>query len=230
MTVAGNSVVRMVAVGALCERLGVAAFGAGDYRRVAMAHRSMRERVRAVVDAVITEPGYDAAQEQAAALMQVAREAIAGRGTPAARVGAFEALAAGIGGEAMMRRRHKYGARPVTVDGVRYASQAEAIRGQQLAAQLRLGLIRELELQPRFALGCPENVYVADFRVVDDRGRVRVEDVKGFETPAFRRNKRLWRKYGPHPLHVLTRQRRGDQWRVEIIEGEHTHGRDAQEV
>ena len=44
--------------------------------------------------------------------------------------------------------------------------------------------------------------------------KVWAEDVKGVETPAFRKNKRLWKSYGPCPLRII----RGGKV-VETIEG-----------
>ena len=74
-----------------------------------------------------------------------------------------------------MRSRTKYGARPVTIDGHRFASQAEARRYTVLRARLAAGEIFDLELQPRFPIvvdarpvrfkgGGRAMVYVADFR------------------------------------------------------------------
>ena len=43
-----------------------------------------------------------------------------------------------------------------------------------------------------------------------------VEDVKGVETPAFKKNKRLWRSYGRCLLVVKTR--RNNRWINEMVE------------
>ena len=105
-------------------------------------------------------------------------------------------------------RRHKYGAKPTEVDGIRFASTKEAKRYQELKLLERAGEIINLELQPRFELlvplpkGHPDagtrlkcvGTYIADFAYTEpgyrpllDR-RV-VEDVKGFKTPLYR-----WKK------------------------------------
>lgn len=92
------------------------------------------------------------------------------------------------------RRKNKFGAVPVIVDGVRFASRAEAKRHAYLQVMQRAGLISDLKLQPRFALvvnGIKVGTYVADFSYVDkERGHV-VEDVK---SPATRTNVFLLKK------------------------------------
>lgn len=91
-----------------------------------------------------------------------------------------------------MKRRHKYNASPkiVEVDGkpVRFASSVEADHYLDMLAEQRLGLIGEIELQPEFKFVIDgvkmRNRYVADFRFFDHRtGKVRVIDVKGYDTP-----------------------------------------------
>ena len=66
-----------------------------------------------------------------------------------------------------------------------------------------------------------QTVYVPDFLVLarDDGGELdaRFEDVKGVETARFRLVRKLWPKYGPCDLHILTRK--GSGWSAEIISG-----------
>jgi Protein of unknown function (DUF1064) len=86
------------------------------------------------------------------------------------------------------RRRNKYGAVPTIVDGIRFASKLEAARYAQLRQMQSVGLIRNLELQPRFP--CVVNSvkvcdYVADFAYFRDNTRV-IEDVKGVQTDVFK--------------------------------------------
>lgn len=101
-------------------------------------------------------------------------------------------------------RRSKYKAKPVVYGGVRYASKAEGARAVHLDMLVRTGKIGWWIGQPKFRLGCPENIYVADFLVVGTDGRVlRVEDVKGMETQKFKRDRRLWKRYGPCRLWVV---------------------------
>lgn len=104
-----------------------------------------------------------------------------------------------------------------TLNGVVYASKAEMLRADELDGFLRLALVVHVIEQPLVRLGCAENKYHPDFFVVDDAGKFWYEDVKGHETIAFNRWKRLWRAHGPAPLRIL--MRRGAGWKVEQIEG-----------
>jgi hypothetical protein len=113
---------------------------------------------------------------------------------------------------------NKYHAKPTEYNGVRYASKAEAKRAAELDLLKKNGDIIEWIGQPKFRLGVPENVYVADFLVVAPipitipgyRETIQehdtwVEDVKGKETPKFKHNKKLWKRYGRLPLHIISR-------------------------
>lgn len=103
-----------------------------------------------------------------------------------------------------------------TFDGKVYDSKAEMLRAKQLRSYINMDLTYEVVEQPRVSLGCRENIYVPDFLVIGPNGS-HYEDVKGMETAAFKKNKKLWAKYGRLPLHILTRQR-GGGWNTEIIE------------
>jgi len=95
----------------------------------------------------------------------------------------------------------KYKAKRTTIDGITFASKAEAKRYEELKYMEMAGEIEWLELQPVFPLhatGFTEegltNIkigkYVADFRYIDaDSGREIIEDVKGFKTPLYK-----WKK------------------------------------
>ena len=96
----------------------------------------------------------------------------------------------------------KYKARPVTIDGIRFASGAEGTRYRTLKVLEADGRITALELQPVFVLAPgvlvpgekrkrPALRYVADFAYTDQYGRRVVEDVKGVETPVFRIKRHL---------------------------------------
>lgn len=99
----------------------------------------------------------------------------------------------------------KYRAVPTVVDGIRFASQKEARRYQELKLLERAGEIRGLVLQPRFPLWAHTGQAQADpIRVGEYRGdfvfeercqKTRVwcqvvEDVKGVKTPLYRWKKR----------------------------------------
>lgn len=104
--------------------------------------------------------------------------------------------------EAPAPRKHKYGATPTRVDGIRFDSKREAERYGELKLLEEAGEIESLQLQPRFQLMAKATVgreklravvYVGDFAYTED-GRQVVEDVKGVETPIWRlkRNMFLW--------------------------------------
>lgn len=87
----------------------------------------------------------------------------------------------------------KYHAKRTTIDGITFASKAEAKRYSQLKLLERAGEIRNLELQPSYDLevnGILICRYVADFRYVI-RGGQKVEDVKGVKTPVYKIKKKL---------------------------------------
>lgn len=91
-----------------------------------------------------------------------------------------------------------------TFDGKTYASRAEMLYAQELDMRLRAGDLIEVVEQPRLSLGVRENVYVPDFLIVPaERDRPYYVDVKGVETPAFKRNKKLWARYGRLDLHIV---------------------------
>jgi len=88
------------------------------------------------------------------------------------------------------------------VDGIVFASKAEARRYLELRLLERAGEITELEIQKRYPLtafdGTRLATYVADFAYVDRKSGQRVtEDVKGVETPAFKLKSKLFEaQYG----------------------------------
>jgi hypothetical protein len=122
-------------------------------------------------------------------------------------------------------KAHKYRAKRTEVDGIKFASQKEARRYQELKLLERAGDIRNLKLQPRYALcplvieradvrdvnlgtasvrRCPVSNYVADFEYEQsDRGyggvkwTLVVEDSKGMKTDVYRLKKRWFEaQYG----------------------------------
>lgn len=100
------------------------------------------------------------------------------------------------------KKRHKYNARRVTVDGHTFDSKAEARRYNQLRLLQRVGDIADLELQPSFELqpgftdasGKRQRAihYIADFAYTLPDGRRIVEDVKGVETAVFKLKRKLF--------------------------------------
>lgn len=88
----------------------------------------------------------------------------------------------------------KYRAQPVVIDGIRFDSKAEGHRYATLKRMQGAGLIRDLELKPKFpceVAGRKVCTYIADFGYSTDKdGRV-IEDVKGVKTPVYRLKKKL---------------------------------------
>lgn len=87
--------------------------------------------------------------------------------------------------EGLSTKRHKYGAKAVEVDGIRFASKMEAKRYGQLKLLAAGGVIENLVLQPKFPIvidGTKVCEYRADFSYFENGKRV-VEDVK---TPGTR--------------------------------------------
>ncbi len=92
------------------------------------------------------------------------------------------------------RRRHKYRATPVMLNGIRFDSKREAQRYLQLLMLQRAGDIADLELQPEFVIATKprKRVYRADFRYTETgTGATVVEDVKGFDTETSRLKRAL---------------------------------------
>lgn len=115
-------------------------------------------------------------------------------------------------------KRNKYGVSPPeqrTFDGKVYASKAEMIRAQEWAISLRNFPDIAVFEQVRVSLGCRENIFVVDFLTWGKRAGLIAEEVKGMRTAKFERDVKLWKRYGPCPLHILTRD--GSSWKTEII-------------
>lgn len=104
----------------------------------------------------------------------------------------------------------KYRNVPTEVDGIRFASKAEAARYGELKLLEKAGEIRGLKLQPRFIVVDGYNngegkrirpaSYIADFQYIED-GKTIVEDVKSpaSKTPLYLLKKKLFeQRY--HPL------------------------------
>ena len=95
-------------------------------------------------------------------------------------------------------KRAKFGNKKIELDGIKFDSLAEANRYCALKLRVRIGEIRDLELQPRFDIivnGVKVAYYKADFRYrVAATGEVVVEDVKSpitAEDATFRLKKKL---------------------------------------
>jgi Protein of unknown function (DUF1064) len=91
----------------------------------------------------------------------------------------------------------KYHNRKTLYQGITFDSRKEATRYQELLLMQRAGLIRNIELQPRYDLIVNSQkigFYKADFRYkLFDTGYVVVEDVKSVatKTPVYQLKKKL---------------------------------------
>ena len=94
-----------------------------------------------------------------------------------------------------MAKRHKYGAKAVTIDGIRFASKKEGKRYAELKLLAKSGEISELQRQVPFRYELDGELmftYVADFTYLDKlEGLTIIEDVKGVKTPLYRLKKKL---------------------------------------
>lgn len=94
------------------------------------------------------------------------------------------------------QKSNKYGAKKITVDGIKFDSKAEARRYGQLKMLVMAGEISNLKLQPAYELLCPTPQgatakvakYTADFKYTCNKtGNRIVEDVKGKDTRESKR-------------------------------------------
>ena len=104
-----------------------------------------------------------------------------------------------------MKRPNKFRNTPVTVEGIRFDSKAEAKRWGQLRLLERANQIRDLERQVTYRLEVNSELvsrYVADFRYFDRaRSEWVVEDVKGVRTPEFKLKAKLMKAI--HRIEVI---------------------------
>jgi len=102
--------------------------------------------------------------------------------------------------------RNKYKVSPAaerTFNGRTYDSKAECLYAQQLDLMLQSGDVLDVVEQPRVTLGVPENVYRPDFLIIPDGELPYYVDVKGMETPKFKKDKKLWKAYGRLDLYIV---------------------------
>lgn len=93
----------------------------------------------------------------------------------------------------MLRAPSKYRNSPTVVDGVTFASKAEARRYSELKLSEKAGQIASLKVHPEFYLevnGVQICKYVGDFGYYAN-GRYVLEDVKGVRTAVYQLKKRL---------------------------------------
>ena len=86
--------------------------------------------------------------------------------------------------------RHKFGAKPCELDGIKFASKKERRRYQELKL-LQLGG-NVLFFLRQTSIHLPGGVkYICDFQVFWSDGTVTFEDVKGYRTDLYKAKKRL---------------------------------------
>jgi len=119
----------------------------------------------------------------------------------------YKAMTKGVGGSKYKAIRTQHGGRV-------YDSKAEADYARRLDEWREEGLVEWVLPQVTIPLG-PDFSTRVDFlvehlgqpRLVLGKETSRTEviavEVKGYETPRFRKIKKLWRKYGPFPLWVV---------------------------
>ncbi|MBL4699865.1 DUF1064 domain-containing protein [bacterium AH-315-I18] len=107
-----------------------------------------------------------------------------------------------------------------TWNGKTYDSKAEMEFARQLDFLQESGNIIEYIEQPKVYLGARENSYKPDFFVVPKDGLPYYVDVKGCETGAFIKNKKLWSIYGRLHLKIIKKQRGGFRTVEVVVPGE----------
>lgn len=93
----------------------------------------------------------------------------------------------------LFNRYSKYRAVRTEVDGITFASKAEA----SLYQYLKLTGQESIEIGPKVYLTDAKILFKPDFRC----GAVYYE-MKGMETPSYKLKKRLWQHYGPTALYI----------------------------
>ena len=113
------------------------------------------------------------------------------------RITEEEAVKLGIIGPA--KKKSKYGARKVRVDGLCFDSQLEADYYIELKLRQRAGEIVGFCRQGRFIITAGERAteYVCDFVVFYPDGSYEIIDTKGYETEVFRIKKKAFAEKYP---------------------------------
>ncbi len=96
-------------------------------------------------------------------------------------------------GYKLFNRYSKYRAVRTVVDGIKFASKAEAA----LYVHLKQAGWSPIETQPKVYLTKAKILFKPDFKC----GSIFFE-MKGMKTPSYRIKERLWQHYGPSVLHI----------------------------
>ena len=101
-----------------------------------------------------------------------------------------------------VHRKNKYNAKPTQYRGWRFDSKAEATFAELLDQRKISGQVAYWLRQVPFDLTETDR-YKADFLVIESDGTIYAVDVKGFQTPAFMKIRKLWKRYGEMPLRIV---------------------------
>lgn len=93
-------------------------------------------------------------------------------------------------------RLSKYKAVKVKINGITFDSKAERSYYLELLKLQKNGIVKTIDLQPKIRMTLAEILYKPDFKVTYKSDKVEYVDVKGFQTPAFKLKKKLWKNYG----------------------------------
>ena len=102
------------------------------------------------------------------------------------------------------KRRNKYNAKPTQYRGWRFDSKAEAEYAELLDTRQQTGQVLFWLRQVPFDL-TDDDRYKADFLVLESDGTMYAVDVKGMQTPRFKKIVKLWEKYGIMPLKIVNK-------------------------
>lgn len=109
--------------------------------------------------------------------------------------------------------RQKFGNKRVIIDGFKFMSSGEGNRYLELKEYQKLGIIEDLELQPRFKIkveGVLIGTYVADFKY-KIKGKWYIEDFKGAETLLFKWKFKLAKVLYKEYIFVVTKKRKKNE-------------------
>lgn len=96
----------------------------------------------------------------------------------------------------------KYGNKKIEYGGRSFSSRLESSVYELLYLQQLAKEIKDIQCQVHVHLTDADIVYVSDFKCIDKHGEVFYAEAKGYETPEWRIKLRLWKYYGPAPLHI----------------------------
>jgi hypothetical protein len=100
------------------------------------------------------------------------------------------------------KKKSKYHAKAVVIDGIRFDSTREGERYKELELLRLAGHVKYFFVHPVIRL--PGNTkYECDFQIFWSDGRVTYEDVKGVETQVFRLKKRQVEELYPIEIEVI---------------------------